>query len=409
MIFQKKSAVLALADGTVFHGQSLGCSGETLGEIVFNTAMTGYQEMITDPSYAHQIITLSYPHIGNTGCNPEDNESTGKTWAAGFVVRDVPLTWSNYRGNQSLQAFLEEKGIVGISDIDTRHLIHHLRDHGAQAACISTTATPEEAIAKARAFPSMEGKDLAEMVSVKESYVFGEKSPLAPLCKGGNSSVDLPRSSSFPPRGRRLGWGGEKAPSSLLEKEFFKIIAYDFGVKQNILNILADLGCHITVVPATTSAEEVLSHNPDGIFLSNGPGDPKMCDYAISAIKTFMEKDIPLFGICLGFQLMALATGASTFKMKFGHHGANHPVSCVEEANKVMITSQNHGFAVDENTLPENFIVTHRSLFDGSLQGFRDKHKPFYGFQGHPEASPGPHDAKELFNYFIIAMRERQQ
>jgi carbamoyl-phosphate synthase small subunit len=377
-ILKKQVAILALADGTVFHGKSLGCSGETVGEIVFNTAMTGYQEMITDPSYAHQIITLSYPHVGNTGCNSEDNECSDKVWAAGLVVRDVPLTWSNWRGTQSLQEFLEQKNIIGISDIDTRHLIHHLRDHGAQAACITTVSTAEEAVKKARAFPNMEGLDLAEMVSVKESYAFCEKG------------------------------GGE--PSEAGDFPSYNIIAYDFGIKKNILNILASLGCKITIVPARTSAEDVLAQKPDGIFLSNGPGDPKMCDYAITAIQTFMEKEIPLFGICLGFQLMALAAGASTYKMKFGHHGANHPVSClslVDNQSKVMITSQNHGFAVDETTLPEDFHVTHRSLFDSSLQGIRHKKKPFFGFQGHPEASPGPHDATHLFNEFIIAMRKQ--
>lgn len=383
-MLKKESAVLALADGTIFHGQSFGYSGETVGEIVFNTAMTGYQEIITDPSYARQIVTLSYPHIGNTGCNSEDNESFGQTWAAGLVVRDVPQIWSNWRGNESLEDFLKERKVVGIGDIDTRQLIHHLRHHGAQAACISTLSTPEEAIAKAQAFSGMEGLDLAEMVSVKESYVFEGKSPLAPLYKRGEPFCEI------------------------FQKGEPFVIAYDFGVKQRILEILVELGCRVTVVPARTSAEEVLNQNPDGIFLSNGPGDPKVCDYAISAIQTFFKTDIPLLGICLGFQLMALAAGASTYKMKFGHHGANHPVSCIHEANRVIITSQNHGFAVDEKTLPENFFVTHRSLFDGSLQGIQHKQKPFSGFQGHPEASPGPHDARNFFNCFIAAMNSNQ-
>lgn len=377
-MLKKKPAILALADGTVFHGQSLGCSGETIGEIVFNTAMTGYQEIITDPSYARQIVTLSYPHIGNTGCNSEDNEfavESKKSWTAGLVVRDAPSTWSNWRGEQSLQDFLQQKKIVGISDVDTRQLIHHLRDYGAQAACISTLATPEEAIAKARAFPGMEGMDLAAMVSTRENYLWNKGSGV---------------------------WSLEKNAS--LAKKSVRVIAYDFGVKRHILEILVDLGCHVTVVPVKTSAEEVLGQHPDGIFLSNGPGDPKVCNYAISAIQTFLQKDIPLLGICLGFQLMALAAGASTFKMKFGHHGANHPVSCVEEDNRVIITSQNHGFAVDESTLPESFCVTHRSLFDQSLQGIRHRNKPFFAFQGHPEASPGPHDAYDLFKHFINAM-----
>lgn len=369
-------SILALADGTVFHGQSLGSAGETVGEIVFNTAMTGYQEIVTDPSYARQIVTLSYPHIGNTGCNSEDNESAN-IWAAGLVVRDAPSTWSNWRGQQSLDEFLKERNIVGISNIDTRQLIHHLRDKGAQAVCISTTASPEEAVAKARAFPGMEGMDLAAVVSTPTTYPWTQGSGVWSLEK--NERLD------FTPN----------------------VIAYDFGVKQHILEILVDLGCRVTVVPAKTPAQEVLAQKPDGIFLANGPGDPQACGYAIEAIQTFLKKDIPLLGICLGFQLMALAAGASTFKMKFGHHGANHPVSCVREANKVIVTSQNHGFAVDEKTLPEDFLVTHRSLFDGSLQGICHKSKPFFAFQGHPEASPGPHDAYDLFRGFIDAMKNK--
>lgn len=364
----KKTAVLALADGTVFHGKSLGAEGETVGEIVFNTAMTGYQEIITDPSYARQIVTLTYPHIGNTGYNAEDNESnqTQKlSWAAGLVVRDVPSIWSHWQAKGSLQAFLLQQNLVGISDIDTRQLIHHLREHGAQAACISTNASPEGAIAKAQAFPGMEGMDLADTVSVKAPYLFS------------------PGSSS----------------------EALHVVAYDFGVKRNILEILANLGCKVTVVPAKTLAQAVLDLKPDGIFLSNGPGDPQTCDYAISAIQTFLKGDIPLFGICLGFQLMALAAGGRTYKMKFGHHGANHPVACVEENNRVMITSQNHGFAVDETMIPEDFCVTHRSLFDQSLQGIRHQSKPFLAFQGHPEASPGPHDAYDFFEKFLHHMK----
>lgn len=371
-------SILALADGTVFHGHSFGAQGETVGEIVFNTAMTGYQEIVTDPSYAHQIVTLSYPHIGNTGCNLEDSECE-KLWTAGLVVRDVPSLWSSWRGKQSLQSFLIEKNLVGICNIDTRQLIHHLRDKGAQAACISTTASPEEAIAKARAFTGLDGMDLATLVSTSKSYTW-------------NKGSDV--------------WSLEEKSQ---QKDYSPtIIAYDFGVKQHILEIFVDLGCQVTVVPAKTSAREVLQQNPDGIFLSNGPGDPKVCDYAIAATQTFLQKDIPLLGICLGFQIMALAAGATTYKMKFGHHGANHPVSCVEEDNKVMITSQNHGFAVDEKTLPESFQVTHRSLFDKSLQGIRHKEKPFFAFQGHPEASPGPHDAYEFFKHFMMAMKNNK-
>lgn len=374
------TSILALADGTVFHGQSLGYAGETVGEIVFNTAMTGYQEVITDPSYARQIVTLTYPHIGNTGCNAEDNESD-TIWTAGLVVRDAPTVWSNWRGHQSLQDFLQQKKIVGISGIDTRQLIHHLRDHGAQAACISTVSLPEEAIAKARAFPSMEGMDLAAMVSTAEPYIFEKNS--------GAWSLE------------------DKSEQKHANAPF--VIAYDFGIKKHILEILVDLGCRVKVVPAKTPAEQVLAESPDGIFLSNGPGDPKVCHYAITATQTFLQQNKPLLGICLGFQLMALAAGAKTYKMKFGHHGANHPVSCIVNANKVMITSQNHGFAVDEKTLPTSFCVTHRSLFDSSLQGIQHTTKPFFGFQGHPEASPGPHDAYHFFREFMAAMNNNKR
>lgn len=372
-------AVLALADGTIFYGKSLGYEGETVGEVVFNTSMTGYQEIITDPSYAEQIVTLTYPHIGNVGCNDEDNEFAN-LWSAGLIIRDVPHIWSNWRGKESLDHFLKRHKVVGISGIDTRQLIHHLREKGAQTGCISTLTclSPADLIEKARYFPIMEGKDLAALVSTKESYIWTQGS--------GEWALETaqPHSSTFSPF----------------------VIVYDYGVKQHILEILIDLGCRVLVVPAKTPAKEVLKQQPDGILLSNGPGDPKVCDYAINAIRELMNQNVPILGICLGFQLLALAGGAQTFKMKFGHHGANHPVTCVEEENRVMITSQNHGFAVDEKTLPEDFCVTHRSLFDRSLQGFKHRHKPFFGFQGHPEASPGPQEAYEFFKKFFASMHK---
>ncbi len=420
------TGILALADGTIFYGKSLGYEGETVGEVVFNTAMTGYQEIITDPSYAGQIVTLTYPHIGNVGCNEEDNEYS-TLWSAGLIVRDVPIAWSNWRGKESLDNFLKRQKLVGISGIDTRQLIHHLRQNGAQTGCISTvlSSSPETLIEKARAFPSMEGKDLAALVSTKRSYVWTKGSEEWSLSQtnrllsklayarevGGdsehrtgvytrvheNSSTDSTNKFSA-----EVGFGKKSNDFSPF------VIVYDYGVKQHILEILVDLGCRVLVVPAITPVKEVLNQNPDGILLSNGPGDPKVCDYAISAIQELMEQDIPLLGICLGFQLMALAGGAQTYKMKFGHHGANHPVTCVEEENRVMITSQNHGFAVDEKTLPSDFCVTHRSLFDQSLQGFRHRYKPFFGFQGHPEASPGPQESYEFFKIFFASMHKRK-
>jgi len=363
-------AILALADGSVFEGISIGADGSVVGEIVFNTSMTGYQEMVSDPSYAEQIITLTYPHIGNVGCNLEDMESD-EIWAKGLVVRDSSMVASNYRSECSLGDWLKLKKIVAIADIDTRHLTQLLRDKGAQAACISTeTDEPEKAIAKAREFASLQGKDLAQVVTTEKVKQWQEG---------------------------RGEWGSREADKR------YNIVAYDFGVKKTILRILADKGCDITLVPAKMPVEDVLALNPDGVFLSNGPGDPAACDYAIDNIKVLLNKKVPLFGICLGFQLLALASGAQSLKMKFGHHGGNHPVIDAK-SKRVFITSQNHGFAIDEDTLPEQLEVTHRSLFDKSLQGIQHKTQPAFGFQGHPEASPGPHDIEELFDRFIAAM-----
>lgn len=379
-----KPAILVLEDGSVFHGVSIGASGTSVGEVVFNTAMTGYQEILTDPSYAKQMVTLTYPHIGNTGINSEDAESMN-IWAAGLIIRDLPLEYSNWRSEKSLSQYLQDNQIVAIADIDTRKLTRILRDKGAQAGCLIAADGDDEqldesvALEKAKSFAGLKGMDLAKEVTVKDNYVWFE----------GSWQLD----------------GGYRKLSS--EDEKFHVVAYDFGVKKNILRMLADRGCKLTVVPAQTSAEEVLALQPDGIFLSNGPGDPEPCDYAIAAIKSFLETDIPLFGICLGHQLLALASGAKTIKMKFGHHGANHPVESIQD-NRVMITSQNHGFAVDESSLPEHINVTHKSLFDGSLQGIEHKQKPAFGFQGHPEASPGPHDAAPLFERFIELMQARK-
>ena len=374
------SAVLALEDGSVFHGIAIGAEGSSSGEVVFNTSMTGYQEILTDPSYAKQIITLTYPHIGNTGTNEEDNESS-RVWASGLVIRDLPLLASNWRNEQSLDEFLKARNVVAIAEIDTRRLTRLLRDKGALNGCLLTGAALEsggevEALRLAKAFPGLKGMDLAKEVSVKESYEW----------KGGVWDLE----------------SGYKVDSD----NRFKIVAYDFGVKNNILRMLVDRDCEVTVVPAQTSAGEVLAMKPDGIFLSNGPGDPEPCDYAIAAISELLEAGIPLFGICLGCQLMALACGASTVKMSLGHHGANHPVQNLKDG-KVMITSQNHGFAVDEKTLPENLVATHKSLFDGSLQGIERTDKPAFAFQGHPEASPGPHDLAPLFDHFIELMVNR--
>jgi len=367
-------AILALADGTVFRGSSIGADGSSVGEVVFNTALTGYQEILTDPSYSRQIVTLTYPHIGNTGTNAEDEESAGIA-AAGLVVRDLPLAASSFRSTQPLDDYLKQRGIVAIADIDTRKLTRLLRSKGAQDGCLMAGQIDEAAaIAKAKAFPGLKGMDLAKVVSVKEPYAWTEGS-------------------------WRLGEGFAKAPN----KTRFHVVAYDFGVKRNILRILVDHGCKVTVVPAETGAAEVLALKPDGVFLSNGPGDPEPCTYAIEAIREFLERELPVFGICLGHQLLGLAAGATTVKMKFGHHGANHPVIDVE-SGRVMISSQNHGFAVDETTLPQNVKTTHRSLFDGSLQGIAFTDRPAFSFQGHPEASPGPHDVAPLFQRFIDDM-----
>jgi carbamoyl-phosphate synthase small subunit len=371
--------VLALEDGSVFKGVSIGAPGCTTGEVVFNTAMTGYQEILTDPSYCRQVVTLTYPHIGNTGATPEDLESD-RIHAAGLVIRDLPLVHSSWRAAESLQSFLVRGGIVAIAGIDTRRLTRVLREKGAQAGCIMTgpAASPAEAVKSASAFPGLKGMDLARVVSVKRPYQWTEGS--------------LWRQGSAPGRqGAR-----------------FHVVAYDYGIKRNILRLLVDHGCRVTVLPAQTPAEEALALKPDGIFLSNGPGDPEPCDYAIAAIRRFLETDIPVFGICLGHQLLGLASGARTVKMKFGHHGANHPVQDLE-SGRVLITSQNHGFAVDEAGLPASLRTTHRSLFDGSLQGIARTDRPAFSFQGHPEASPGPHDAEDLFGRFVGLMTRRQQ
>ena len=367
-------AILALEDGSIFKGVGIGAVGETVGEVVFNTAMTGYQEILTDPSYARQIVTLTYPHIGNTGCNVEDEESN-QVWAAGLVIRDLPLLHSNFRSEQSLQDYLCERNVVAIADIDTRRLTRILREKGAQNGCIVAGDNLNEvkALAAARGFAGLKGMDLAQVVSVAEPYQWSEGS-------------------------WALGAGYQQSTSAT-----FHVVAYDFGVKRNILRMLVDRGCRLTVVPAQTPASEVLALQPDGVFLSNGPGDPEPCDYAIQAIQEILQTDIPVFGICLGHQLLGLASGAKTVKMKFGHHGANHPVANLA-SNTVMITSQNHGFAIDENTLPDNLTMTHRSLFDQSLQGIAHTDKAAFSFQGHPEASPGPHDCAPLFDKFIENM-----
>ena len=372
-------AILALQDGTVFHGTSIGADGQTIGEVVFNTSMTGYQEILTDPSYCRQIVTLTYPHIGNTGTNSDDMESS-KIHASGLIVRDSTMLTSNWRSERTLVDFLKQGDTVAIADIDTRKLTRIIREKGAQSACIMTGAQAvETAVEHANKFPGIAGMDLAKFVTTNESYQW---------CYG--TTFDRkPRVLS-----RRI------AP--------YHVVAYDFGVKRNILRLLSDLDCRLTVVPATTSADEALALNPDGIFLSNGPGDPEPCDYAITAIQTFLDKNIPIFGICLGHQLLALAAGAKTEKMKFGHHGANHPVQDLE-SGQVMITSQNHGFAVDESSLPENVVTTHRSLFDGTLQGIALTDKPAFSFQGHPEASPGPHDLLPLFDRFIQHIDEQKK
>ena len=385
-------AILALADGTVFYGRSIGASGHTVGEVVFNTAMTGYQEILTDPSYAQQIVTLTYPHIGNTGTNDEDTESgrIHKVWANGLIIRDLTMATSNFRSSQSLNEYLINHNTVAIADIDTRKLTRLLREKGAQNGCIMTADNDGQldeakAIELAKSFAGIKGMDLAKVCCDQAGFTWTQ----------GSWQLVSPEVSPTCGRFKELGTDIEQK---------FNIVAYDFGVKTNILRMLVDLGCHVTVVPAQTPISEVLKHNPDGIFLSNGPGDPEPCTYAIDAIKHIItETDIPLFGICLGHQLLALASGAQTLKMKFGHHGANHPVQDIEQGT-VMITSQNHGFAVDEATLPSNVKVTHRSLFDGSNQGIELTNKPAFSFQGHPEASPGPHDCAPLFDKFAAMM-----
>ncbi len=369
-------ALLALADGTLFRGISIGAEGVSVGEVVFNTAMTGYQEILTDPSYARQIVTLTYPHIGNVGINPEDMEAA-KVHAAGLVIRDLPRRASNWRMTQSLSDYLVGESVPGIADIDTRKLTRVLREKGAQGGCLMAGRVDEaEALRKAREFPGLAGMDLAKVVSSSTAYAWSET-------QWSLSS----------------GYGMQNAPK-------YHVVAFDFGVKRNILRMLASRGCRITVLPAQASAKEALAHKPDGIFLSNGPGDPAPCDYAIRAIRDLLDTGIPIFGICLGHQLLGLASGARTLKMKFGHHGANHPVQDLD-SGRVMITSQNHGFAVDKATLPANARVTHVSLFDGTLQGFERTDKPAFCFQGHPEASPGPHDVGYLFDKFVRMMNER--
>ncbi|WP_455922496.1 glutamine-hydrolyzing carbamoyl-phosphate synthase small subunit [Pseudomonas putida] len=376
-----KPAILALADGSIFRGEAIGADGQTVGEVVFNTAMTGYQEILTDPSYAQQIVTLTYPHIGNTGTTAEDAESN-RVWSAGLVIRDLPLVASNWRNTQPLDEYLKANNVVAIAGIDTRRLTRILREKGAQNGCIMAgdNISEEAAIAAARAFPGLKGMDLAKEVSTKEAYQW-------------RSSVWNLATDSHP----------EIADSELP----YHVVAFDYGVKLNILRMLVERGCRLTVVPAQTPAADVLALNPDGVFLSNGPGDPAPCDYAIQAIKDVLETEIPVFGICLGHQLLALASGAQTVKMGHGHHGANHPVQDLD-TGVVMITSQNHGFAVDEATLPSNVRAIHKSLFDGTLQGIERTDKSAFSFQGHPEASPGPNDVAPLFDRFIDAMAKRR-
>ena len=370
-----REAVLALADGTIFRGVAIGASGLSVGEVVFNTALTGYQEILTDPSYARQIVTLTYPHIGNVGTNINDEESYS-IWSAGLVIRDLPLLASNFRSECRLDDYLKRHNILGIADVDTRKLTRLLRRTGAQSGCIMAGDIDiDKAINAAREFCGLKGLDLAKEVTTSAIYSWSEH------------SWDL----------------NEGHQSQIPSDNKYKVVAYDFGVKKNILRMLVDRNCELQVVPARTSGEDVLAMQPDGVFLSNGPGDPEPCDYAIEAIQELLEAGIPIFGICLGHQLLALASGAKTIKMKFGHHGANHPVDDIQN-NIVMITSQNHGFAVDEESLPENLTATHRSLFDGSLQGIHRTDKPAFSFQGHPEASPGPHDAAPLFDHFIDLM-----
>jgi carbamoyl-phosphate synthase small subunit len=376
-------AVLALADGTLFRGRSIGAAGKTSGEVVFNTALTGYQEILSDPSYSKQIVTLTYPHIGNVGTNAEDMESA-LAYAAGLVIRDLPPRASNWRMQETLPEFLSRHGVVAIADIDTRRLTRILREGGAQSGCIvagkagdALESLEREALAGARAFPGLKGMDLAKVVSTRDRFEWTH-----------GSTFDAP-----PPRAT--------------DHRPYRVVAYDYGVKYNILRLLVDAGCAVTVVPAQTSAADVLALSPEGVFLSNGPGDPEPCDYAIAAISEILERDVPIFGICLGHQLLGLASGARTMKMKFGHHGANHPVQDLQ-TGRVLITSQNHGFAIDEASLPKHLVATHRSLFDGTLQGVARTDRAAFSFQGHPEASPGPRDVKYLFERFTAAMQRRR-
>lgn len=370
-------ALLALEDGQIFHGRSIGANGETKGEVVFNTSMTGYQEILTDPSYAQQIVVLTYPHIGNTGINLVDQESREKIYTSGLIIRDLPLLHSNWRSEMSLDEYLSVNNIVAISDIDTRALTRHLREKGTLKGCIVTgnNINQDVAIAKAQAFAGLKNMDLAKVVSTPKEYTFNE----------GSYSL-------------------EKGKFNPLDKKF-KVVVYDYGVKKNILRMLVDRGCDVRVVNAQTPAQEVLAMNPDGVFLSNGPGDPEPCDYAVKNIQILLEKNTPMFGVCLGHQLLSLANGASTEKMLFGHHGANHPVQDLR-SKQVMITSQNHGFVVSKNDIPSHFEVTHKSLFDDTIQGIRVIGKKAFGFQGHPEASPGPHDVGYLFDAFIQEMNQ---
>lgn len=373
-------ALLALADGSQFNGRSIGAAGSAVGELVFNTAMTGYQEILTDPSYCRQLITLTYPHIGNVGVNSQDREAT-RIFASGLIVRDCPASISNWRAEQSLPEYLDQRGVVAIADIDTRQLTRLLRDSGAQGACLvaGESIDADAAVARAQSFPGLAGMDLAQQVSTAKSYSWQEGV-----------------------------WRLEGNSHSSPDTSNYHVVAYDFGIKHNIMRMLAERGCRLTVVPARTSAQEVLELAPDGVFLSNGPGDPEPCDYAIKAIATLLEKNLPLFGICLGHQLLALASGARTEKMKFGHHGANHPVKDLDTA-QVLITSQNHGFSVAEDSLPDTLRATHRSLFDGTLQGIEHRDRPAFGFQGHPEASPGPHDVAPLFDRFVATIKRNRQ
>jgi carbamoyl-phosphate synthase small subunit len=386
LLARGREAALVLADGTIFHGYAIGAPGFSTGEVVFNTALTGYQEILTDPSYCGQMVTLTYPHIGSYAINSEDMESR-KVFAAGLIIKDLPIRASNFRGDLTLDAYLKREGVVGIAGLDTRKLTRLLREKGAQNGCIIAAADNQPvdiavALQKAQAAPQMAGLDLAKVVTTNKPYEWVAGT-------------------------WRLGTGDAKPGFSSPKTDKFHVVAFDFGVKQNILRLLADRGCKVTVLPAQSTADEVLALKPDGVFLSNGPGDPEPCDYAIKAAATLIEKGIPTFGICLGHQIMALASGAKTLKMKFGHHGANHPVKDLDNG-KVYITSQNHGFAVDEKTLPSNLRITHVSLFDGSIQGLTRTDKPAFCFQGHPEASPGPHDIEYLFNRFVQLMANKE-